>query len=365
MRLSRAWRALSRQNEYGFRASRGWSTGAIVKMGEVRTGTQIGVTQMNAWLAVRGTNETTGAEPHATDSYREGLQVHCFGHFEVIRDGHTVHDWRRDKAKALLKQLLAHHGFIKRDVLMDLLWPDLDAEQAVRNLRVTLHALRRAIESVSVGDATPYVLTRGDTYEFNPSARARVDTQVFATLYEEAAGMWRRGRIEESLSTCAAAQAMYREEYLIDDLYEEWTFVPREELKNQYLLALTRLADAALMLNDHESCIGYCHKILARGTSREDAYQLLMRCHSQMGRPGRALRWFELCRETLRRDLNVSPKSPFSSHNTLRREGVPTKRSSSRFRLRSLSHKTQLCDLRKLASDSDSTAGVPLKCAVQ
>ena len=33
-----------------------------------------------------------------------------------------------------------------------------------------------------------------------------------------------------------------------------------------------------------------------------------MRCHAQMGRPARALRWFELCRETLRRDLNVAPR---------------------------------------------------------
>ena len=26
-----------------------------------------------------------------------------------------------------------------------------------------------------------------------------------------------------------------------------------------------------------------------------------------MGRPGRAMRWYELCRETLQRDLNVEP----------------------------------------------------------
>jgi len=238
---------------------------------------------------------------------QDGLKVYCFGHFEVLRDEHLIHDWRRDKAKLLLKQLVAHHGSIKRDVLADLLWPELDAGQAVRNLRVTLHALRRAIQGSEPGDKTPYVMTRGDSYELNPSARVWVDTQAFASLYEEAANLWRRGLIDESVRAYEAAEALYRDDYLIDDLYEEWTFMPREQLKDQYLLVLTRLADAALMLDDHESCIGYCHKILARDSSREDAYQRLMRGHSLMGRPARALRWFELCRETLRRDLSVAP----------------------------------------------------------
>jgi DNA-binding SARP family transcriptional activator len=241
------------------------------------------------------------------------LQVRCFGHFEVIRNGHVVQDWRRDKAKSLLKHLVAHHGSVKRDVLVELLWPELEADQAVRNLRVALHALRRAIECsatgdvTGTGDSTAFVLTRGDAYELNPRARIWIDTQAFAGLYELAASLWRCGRVEEASRAYEAVEALYRDDYLLDDLYEEWTFVRREQLKDQYLLVLMRLADAALLHDDHESVIGYCHKILARDASREDAYQRLMRSHAQMGRPARALRWFELCRETLRRDLNVAP----------------------------------------------------------
>jgi hypothetical protein len=32
-----------------------------------------------------------------------------------------------------------------------------------------------------------------------------------------------------------------------------------------------------------------------------------MRCHVEMGRPARALRWFEVCREALERELNTPP----------------------------------------------------------
>jgi DNA-binding SARP family transcriptional activator len=153
------------------------------------------------------------------------------------------------------------------------------------------------------------VLTRGDAYHLNPDAPVWVDAEAFSTLYELAAGLWRRGRNEESLRAYEAAEKLYRDDYLLDDLYEEWTFIPREQFKDRYLMIVTRLADAALTVQDLDSCIEYCHKILARDASREDAYQRLMRCHAEMGRPARALRWYELCRETLWRDLSVQPSA--------------------------------------------------------
>jgi DNA-binding SARP family transcriptional activator len=235
-----------------------------------------------------------------------GLEIRCFGHFDVLRDGQVIQDWRRDKARSLLKHLVANRGSIQRDVLLDLLWPELEPDAAQRNLRVTLHALRRAVESGS-DQSTPYVLTRGDAYELNPDAQVWVDIHVFRNLYDQAASFWRRGCMDEAIRAYESAEALYRDDYLLDDLYEEWTSIPREQLKDQYLLVVTRLADAALMREDYERCIEYCHKVLGRDVSREDAYQRLMRCHAEMGRPGRALRWYELCREILERDLNVEP----------------------------------------------------------
>ncbi len=205
---------------------------------------------------------------------QDGLQVHCFGHFEVRRHGETVRDWRRDKAKTLLKLLVANHGSMHRDALLDLLWPELEADAAVRNLRVTLHALRRAMDGQADSKSSmQYVLTRGDTYELNPVVQVWVDTQVFARTFEAATSMRRRGRLDDAINAYEAAERLYRDDYLLDDLYAEWTFVTREQLKDQYLLVLTRLAEAVLSVHDFERCIEYCHKILSKDASREDAYQ--------------------------------------------------------------------------------------------
>ncbi len=238
----------------------------------------------------------------------DGLQIRCFGHFEVIRHGKTVHDWRRDKARTLLKHLIANRGSMHRDVLLDLLWPERETDAAVRNLRVTLHALRRSLDGeASRGPSVPYVLTSGDTYKLNPEVLVWVDAHAFSALYEAAGHLRRHARPDESVRTYEAAQSLYRDDYLVDDLYEEWTFVQRELLKDQFLLVLTRLAEAAATRHDFEGCMAYCHKILSKDASREDAYQHLMRCHARMGHRARALRWYELCCEMLRSDLNVEP----------------------------------------------------------
>jgi DNA-binding SARP family transcriptional activator len=77
--------------------------------------------------------------------------------------------------------------------------------------------------------------------------------------------------------------------------------------KDDYLRALTRLSEAALVANDLEGCIGYSNKILGKDAAREAAYQNLMFCHARLGHPARALRWFELCREALERELDRAP----------------------------------------------------------
>jgi DNA-binding SARP family transcriptional activator len=41
---------------------------------------------------------------------------------------------------------------------------------------------------------------------------------------------------------------------------------------------------------------------------RESTYQAIMLCHGELGQPGRVLRWYEVCREVLRAELDVEPQ---------------------------------------------------------
>jgi len=237
------------------------------------------------------------------------LQVRCFGRFEVVRDGRPVQRWRRGKAKTLLKYLVVRHQPVPRDVLLDLLWPDIDPQVAVNGLRVALHALRQdlgpcAADGREVGD---YVIFDGGNYLLNPEARLWVDAEEFAGHFGAGRQLERQQQPAEAMRRYEQAEAVYRDDYLLEDLYEDWTLVRREELKDQYLLVLTKLADHCIQHGDVEGCIVRCHRILQKDACREDAYQRLIRCYLQLGQRSQARHWYDLCVRTLRQELDAGP----------------------------------------------------------
>src|SRR5260370_10428194 len=96
------------------------------------------------------------------------VEIRCFGRFQVSHDGVTVEHWRRRTAERLLKLLLVHGRRAHRDVLLDVLWPDVPSESSVRGLRVTLHALRHPVAATGCDTSLlDLVKADGDTYVLN------------------------------------------------------------------------------------------------------------------------------------------------------------------------------------------------------
>ncbi len=233
---------------------------------------------------------------------RRLVQVHCFGRFEVLRAGEPVEYWRRAKAKTLLKYLIARRQPVPRDVLLDLLWPESDPELASNGLRVVLHALRQSLGC----EAHEWIVLEGGNYRLHSRSPVWVDVDEFQSNY--ASGR----RIERQQPAMAAhhyeiAEDLYRDDYLVEDIYEEWTLARREELNDQYLMLLTKLADYASQQGDDEGCIMRCHKILQKDRCREDAHRRLMRSYARLGQRSQALHWYDVCVDTLEAVLDMQP----------------------------------------------------------
>lgn len=246
------------------------------------------------------------------------IRVRCFGGFEVERQGSLVRDWRRNKARTLLKILIDRRHPVSREVMVELLWPDVEARAAGNNLRVTLHALRQALGPQPGGGAedSDCVLLEGGSLLINPRVSLWVDVDEFTSRFLLGCQLERDGRYLEATAEFEHAEKLYRDDYLVEDLYEDWTQARREELKDQYLLIVTKLADHCIERRDFVGCILRCHKILQRDACREDAYQRLMYAYALLGRPSQALHWYEVCVSTLRRELDLGP-----SEHTIRLHG--------------------------------------------
>ena len=230
------------------------------------------------------------------------VKIHCLGRFEVFRGGEQIEYWRRSKAKTLLKYLVARHQPVPRDVLIDLLWPDGDPELAGNSLRVVLHALRQTLG----GGPNEWVVLEGNSYRLHPRSPIWVDVEEFEANYD-AGRRLERGQPAIAMRHYEVAESLYGDDYLIEDMYEEWTIARREELKEQYLMVLGKLADHAAQQGDHEGCIMRCHKILRKDRCREDAHRRLMRSYARLGQRSQALHWYKVCEETLMTVLELRP----------------------------------------------------------
>jgi DNA-binding SARP family transcriptional activator len=142
-------------------------------------------------------------------------------------------DWHLRKAASLAKLLALSPGHrLHREVVMDLLWPELGNRAAANNLRGAVHALRRALGPHSAG----YISVRDGEIILCPDGRVWVDVDAF----EEAAQTVRYSR--EPAAYRMAAE-LYSGELLPEDRYEGWAEERRRELRELYLLLLLDLAE--------------------------------------------------------------------------------------------------------------------------
>lgn len=203
------------------------------------------------------------------------------GAFRVVVDGRPVPDaaWKRTKAAGLVKVLALAEGHrLHRDVLADLLWPDLSAQAAASNLRKALHFARAALGSPGA------VQSRGELLVLLPDAEVAIDAERFEA--DGRAALASSAGINEAL-------ALYGGDLLPDDRFAVWAEEPCDRLRTLYL----RLLKAAGRWDD----------VLRAEPADEDAHRAIMVRALDAGDRQGAIRQFERLRQRLRADLGVGP----------------------------------------------------------
>lgn len=234
--------------------------------------------------------------------------VRCLGAFGVSIGGTSVKGWRSGKARALMQFLITRRGRpVSREALIRALWPDPDALAASTSLKVAVYTLRQILSEVTSGFGAPSlsVVVRESNYELK-AADAWVDVEEFERCCHLGARLEADGRTQEALAVFERAAELYLGDFLEDSL-DDWVVLRREGLKDQYLVILAHLADAAIKVGDYQRCIHYSRRLLEVDNCREDTYRMLMICHARLGQPSRVRRWHEVCVQTIRAMLEVDP----------------------------------------------------------
>ena len=254
--------------------------------------------------------------PLATDAGGDlAVLVTCLGRFQFsLPAGHPI-EWRSTKSRALLQYLLNHRDRpIQRDTLIDALWPDPRALAPATSLKVAVHGLRHAL--AAGGGGIPVTIVAHHSAYSLEASRIWLDVEEFEHCYQTGRASEARGFAAEALRYYARAAELYRGDFL-EEIADEWPVFRREALKDQYLFLATALARAAITSGDYQEGVTLCQQILTKDRCREEAYQMLMVCHSKLGQRGRIRCWYNLCVRTLKTELDCSP-APETSDTYLR-----------------------------------------------
>lgn len=237
------------------------------------------------------------------------LRIACFGSFEVHYGAEASS--HQGKGMAILKYLASQpRQPIRRDVLLEGLWPQVDPNLSNNRLKVALHHLRQSWGSATLEiSSANYIIFRDGCYGFNPHLTVWTDVEAFEQAWQTGARLERAGALAQAIPFYRQAQEFYRGDFLEADRFEEWTLVRREALKDIYLTILDTLSHYWLQRSDFGQAIGGWQEILAKDPWREDVYRHLMSACAASGQRGLALHWYDRCVQILQAQLGLDPES--------------------------------------------------------
>jgi len=243
------------------------------------------------------------------------LTLTLFGTLHAVADERPLR-FSTDKVRALLAYLAMEPGRPhRREALATLLWPEQPDSQARKNLRLTLHRLRQALD---IGEKrSDKLLTATRAVVQWEAGMATVDyTDFIALLTETEAHDHRRlADCDACMTRLETAVSLLRGDLLsglsLSDAepFEEWLLVRREFIHHRALRLFAALADGYEARADYARALDCAQRQLALEPWYEAAHRQAMRALALNGDRDRALAQFETCRAVLSAELGVEPVS--------------------------------------------------------
>lgn len=228
------------------------------------------------------------------------LRIRLLGGFGVQAGPREIADgeWRLRKTKGLVKLLALAPGHrLHRDQVLDLLWPELDAQAGDNQLRKVLHEARRILDPDPT--ATYRYLESGERLGL-----CRAVTWVDVEAFEDAA---LRARRAGDPAAYERAIALYGGDLLPEDRYAEWAIDRAEALRFDYLALLVELGRLLEARADFDGAAAALRTAVRADPAEEDAAVALMRVYALAGRRHEALAEYRRLRAAMERTSGAAP----------------------------------------------------------
>ena len=240
---------------------------------------------------------------YAMETKPAAWRVELFGGLLARTGDHTLGRIPTQKTAALLARLVYPPcRRYPREQLVDLLWPDADADSGRNRLSQALVWLRPQLEPDGTARGSVMAADRA-AVGLEPEAIS-TDVADFEAALKRAAGAG--DDFQSEISALLKADTLYQGE-LLPGHYDDWVLTERRHLAEAHLDALHRLAALYEQAGELDLAITYIRRMLDADPLQEEAHCDLMRLLAASGRSAAALRQFQELERLLDRELGAAP----------------------------------------------------------
>lgn len=269
-----------------------------------RTPLALGIVHSNPildWLN-QDKSTTIALEPDA----RKPFQPCFFGSFQLGVSGEEGQKLSGKKARSVLAYLFYNNTSpLRKEVLMDTFWPDIHPDCVRNNLNVLIHNLRKYLSALY--NQEEVILYEEESYRINSDLVEPSDVQVFHNMLKTAKRLESNKDLNGAMEQYFHAVRRYEGDFLLDLMYEPWTEMEREHLKEVYLTAMDKLCWQAYQHGLYQECIQIGEKILEKDPVLEQTHLRVMKSYAQLQRRDLVIKQFQKCENALQTHLGVPP----------------------------------------------------------
>jgi LuxR family maltose regulon positive regulatory protein len=230
---------------------------------------------------------------------RHPLTIRTLGGLDVQTPSGSVTSWSKRNRSLLGVLLSAPTGWIGRDELVEILWPETDVFRGLNNLKVAISRLRKALGRADL------IRVEGIRVVLAVDDVAR-DDKVFEIQAREALRSL-------SLDAIASAIALYTGDFLPEAVYDDWSQYRREQLLELHRRLLVSGAERARLVGDPVRAVEWLRWVIARDPLDEPTTRSLMVLLAESDRRADALRLYRSHAESMHAEFAMDPSSETTS----------------------------------------------------
>jgi DNA-binding SARP family transcriptional activator len=236
------------------------------------------------------------------------LHMECLGGFNITPNPkRDPIQWDRKLPQYLLKILAAHNGKIQTEEIMEIIWPESSPEKQKSNFKVALHRLRKTLEPEMDKKSGSSYLHIEEGQLVLDRELVLLDSVRFEALCEKADRALRRGSEGRAEELYREALAMYKGDFLPDDLYDDEIETKRIRLRNRCVEAGLSLSGILCDRDDLPAATVCLEKTVTLDPVREDVCRRLMEVCASQGDVECLKKAYTNLRNTLEKEPGAGP----------------------------------------------------------